>query len=408
MLLSTLLFAALASAAPQILEKLIQPPSTSPFYVPAPGWEMTAPGTVLRVRSAPGNLSSLFNASAAYHILYRTTDSLYNATYAVTTLFVPTSGNGSALLSYQIPYDSADVDASPSYALYGGANSDMMMGLKKGWYVHTTDYEGPTAAFVAGVLSGHATIDSIRAVKAVGLGLASNAKVALWGYSGGALASEWAIELAPSYAPELEIAGAALGGLTPNVTSVLLATTGTLYAGLSFPGTLGLASQHPQALTYLLSQLKTDGPYNRTGFLAARNYTLNEAIVAYNKQNISDYFVNGLTTLMNPILTRVQDYDGIMGRRNTPQVPMFWYSAQGDEVTPIVNTDKLYTRYCEIGYTNVLFQRNTVGGHTTESSNGLGRAMDFLSKTFSGTWSHTGCTRQNVTISNNNVTSLAY
>jgi hypothetical protein len=415
MLVSSLFLAAVATAIPhekrQTLSSqsaVILPPSTSPFYVPSSGWEMTTPGTILRVRNAPGNLSTLFNASAAYHILFRTTDSLYNATYAVTTLFVPQNASGQALLSYQIPYDSADVDASPSYALYGGANSDMVMALKKGWHVHTTDYEGPNASFVAGVMSGHATIDSIRAVKAVGLGLQEDARVALWGYSGGSLAGEWGLELAPSYAPELEIAGAAFGGLTPNATDVLLTTSGTLYAGLNFAGTIGLASQHPEAYAFLISQLKTDGPYNRTGFLAARNYTLNEAIVAYSRQNISEYFVNGMATLQAPILQRVQDYDGIMGRRNTPQVPMFWYQAIGDEVTNITNTEKLYTRYCEISYTNIFFQRNTVGGHTTESSNGLGRAMDFLSKALNGTWSHQGCSRQTVTIANNNVTTLPF
>lgn len=70
-------------------------------------------------------------------------------------------------------------------------------------------------------------MDSIRAILSSGLGLeASCAKYALWGYSGGALASEWAAELQVQYAPELNFAGVALGGLTPNVTSVLLTVNG--------------------------------------------------------------------------------------------------------------------------------------------------------------------------------------
>jgi hypothetical protein len=48
----------------------------------------------------------------------------------------------------------------------------------------------------------------------------------MWGYSGGSLATEWAAELQPTYAPELNFAGAALGGLVPNITSVLKTING--------------------------------------------------------------------------------------------------------------------------------------------------------------------------------------
>ena len=41
----------------------------------------------------------------------------------------------------------------------------------------------------------------------------ASAKVALTGYSGGSIATEWASELAPDYAPELHIVGAAEGGI---------------------------------------------------------------------------------------------------------------------------------------------------------------------------------------------------
>src|SRR6478609_5117157 len=104
------------------------PPSEDPWYTAPEGYENKEPGTVLRLRPAPGNLTRITgNSSATYNILYRTTDSQYKPTWAVTTLFVPKLGanstaatlfSQSALLSYQVPYDSADVDASPSYAVY--------------------------------------------------------------------------------------------------------------------------------------------------------------------------------------------------------------------------------------------------------------------------------------------------
>lgn len=144
------------------------PPSQDPFYTAPIGYELAVPGEILRIRVAPGNLASVIgsNFSSAYNILYRTTNSRYKPSWAVTTLFVPASysSNGTAsrtaLLSYQFPYDSTDVDASPSYRLYIDASywwSDIGQSLGRGWYVSLPDYEGPTASFTAGVQSGHAT-----------------------------------------------------------------------------------------------------------------------------------------------------------------------------------------------------------------------------------------------------------
>ena len=144
------------------------PPSQDPFYTAPAGYESTAPGTILRIRTAPGNLTAVTgNCSASHNIVYRTTNSRYEPAWAVTTLFTPSSNakNGSALLSYQIAYDSADVDASPSYTLYNdtGNSFDISTALSKGWYVNVPDFEGPLASFTLGVQAGHATLDSIRA-----------------------------------------------------------------------------------------------------------------------------------------------------------------------------------------------------------------------------------------------------
>lgn len=212
-------------------------PSEDPWYTAPYEFENEAPGTILRVRPAPGNLTKITgNCSAAYNILYRTTGSAYNPTWAVTTLFVPQNKSATgSLLSYQIPYDTVDVDASPSYAMYTSVDSDVSDSLGKGWFVNVPDYEGPLASFTAGVLSGHATIDSVRSVLSGSsrFGLSANTSYALWGYSGGALASEWAAELQVQYAPELNFSGAALGGLTPNVTSVLYTIYDGIEAGLA-------------------------------------------------------------------------------------------------------------------------------------------------------------------------------
>jgi hypothetical protein len=102
------------------------PPSRDPFYTAPHGFEKKAPGTVLRIRHAPGNITTVVaNASAVYNIVYRTTDSNYKPSFAVTTLFIPlqnnisrTNSSQTSLLSIQLAYNSVWLDASPSLAIY--------------------------------------------------------------------------------------------------------------------------------------------------------------------------------------------------------------------------------------------------------------------------------------------------
>ena len=77
------------------------PPRRDPFYKAPHGYEAAHPGQVLKIRHAPGNLTKAWNASAAYNILYRTTNSDFKPAWAVTRLYVPKMP-GSSLLSYQV------------------------------------------------------------------------------------------------------------------------------------------------------------------------------------------------------------------------------------------------------------------------------------------------------------------
>ena len=385
------------------------PPSKDPFYTAPPNFEAAAPGSVLRVRAAPDVTKILPNCSAAYNILYRTTDSRYKPTWAVTTLYLPlaspingtntmdspgsSSTNstnstsyspGSYLLSYQTPYDSANVDLSPSYTVYGGGLNiyGVPALLGRGWYINVPDYEGPNASFTAGVQSGHATLDSVRAVLNSGFGLSPDVKYAMSGYSGGALASEWAAELQVQYAPELSFVGAALGGLTPNSTSVLLSINGGRSAELIPNGILGLASQFPDVEALLISQLKPTGDYNASTFLGLRTGGA-DYYKTFNNQDISRYFINGLATLSDPVFKRVQNTDGTMGYHGVPQFPLFVYKSTLDEISAIVDTDTLVARYCGVG-ADILYERNVVGSHTAEFVNGNVRQAEWIAAAFEG------------------------
>jgi hypothetical protein len=393
-------------------------PTKDPFYTAPPLFELKRPGEILRIRSAPGNLTSIVsNTSAIYNILYRTTDSHNEPSFAVTTLFIPmlsTNGHcdilneGASLLSYQVEYDTPDLNDSPSFALstlYTTNIPDFEAALGRCWYVNMPDYEGPKASFTAGVQSGYATIDSVRAVLGAGLGLHSHTRSALWGYSGGSIATEYAAELQQKYAPDLTLNGVAVGGLIPNIETTVRTVTGTTTAGLIPLGTIGLSRQYPGLLDYFKRNLKSTGQFNATTYLAAANMSVGEAFEIFAGQNIFSYFSDGIDVLQGELLQEAFQRDGIMGVHGVPRMALFAYQAISDEVSPIQETDALVKRYCDLG-ANILYQRNTVGDHFSEQTNGDARAVEFLISVLEGPRDDTssapklsrGCTIQNVTI----------
>src|SRR6201993_634378 len=90
------------------------------------------------------------------------------------------------------------------------------------------------------------TLDSIRAAfsKKSTLDLADDTKVAMLGYSGGAIATEWAAELAPTYADDVNkrLIGAAMGGLLVHPGHNLHYVEGSLgWAGVMLMAIVGVA-----------------------------------------------------------------------------------------------------------------------------------------------------------------------
>ena len=395
------------------------PPSTDPFYaISAEEYAEKAPGTALRIRRAPGNLTTVVaNSSAAFNILFRSTDAHGKPSYAVTTLFVPKSSrnaSSTSLLSVQIAYNAANVDASPSYALYSmpdtsnlgipSTGGDLATELGKGWYVNLPDHEGPHASFGLGNQVGHATLDSVRAVLSSNL-LPSDVPVAyaMWGYSGGSIASIWAAALQASYAPELNFAGAALGGLVPDLIHAIDNITASPYAGLIPSLLLGSTSQDPEAREYLKSRLIGTGQYNSTAFLATLRYDVTQAFAAFANQDIFKYFVGGRADIDAPILQRIFEKNWYEGRAGHPQMPVFVYKAIQDQFSTVKDTDALVGKWCKAG-ADVLYERNTVGGHIAEITNGGPRALDWLERLFEGKVEVEGCTTMNVTVKLTDIT----
>ncbi|MFI9509677.1 lipase family protein [Nocardia sp. NPDC052566] len=207
------------AAAPAVqAESALPLPTDDPFYRADVPLTDVAPGTVLRTRSVGLAPTGTQLPLQATQVLYRTTGQLGEPAATVATVIRPPSASGPLrIVSYQEAYDALGARCDPSYTVRGGgalavADTPLFAAyLAAGFTVVTSDYEGAERAYGAGRKSGYATLDGIRAALRT-LDAPSSTPIGMSGFSGGSIATEFAAELAPQYAPELNIAGAALGG----------------------------------------------------------------------------------------------------------------------------------------------------------------------------------------------------
>jgi len=213
------------------------------------------PGTVLKTRSVPYHISGLPTLLETTQLLYRSTNQTKNPTVNVTSVIKPRERRDKTkVISYQSAYDSLNQNDEPSYAISGGQPTlagvvpNVELGvfgpfLADGYTVIVPDTEGQRADFAAGPGYGMNTLYSIQAAFNSSA-IDSHARVAMLGYSGGALATEWAAEYARTYAPEVNkrLIGAAMGGVLVHPAHNLHYVEGsTIWAGVMAMALVGIA-----------------------------------------------------------------------------------------------------------------------------------------------------------------------
>lgn len=387
-------------ATDELSQDTVLPPSQDPWYTAPDSFESKQPGDVLRIRSVPKLVSVVENSSAVYHILYRSTDSRGQASWAVTTLFIPSwfyrSQTGkTAVLSYQFAYNTTDFDCSPSFALAGVmAKSEPTLGIRAstclltemlsfGWIINTPDHLGPTAAFGASIQSGHATLDSLRAVhNLLKLRQGPDFRTAIWGYSGGSIATFAAAELHSSYAPDVNIDGAALGGLVDDISADLDKINKSPLAGTLIALLLGITSQYPEARASLESRLVED---TKDEFMSVLHKEVTQALKHFAGKDVYSFFQNGVADLRMPQMQALYNSQAKLSYRGVPTMPIFVYKAIEDQFCPIKLTDATIERLCSAG-AEITYERNTVGGHVSEIENGKPRVFRFLEGIFDGSY----------------------
>ncbi|KAA8643843.1 uncharacterized protein ATNIH1004_010618 [Aspergillus tanneri] len=384
-------------------------PSEDPFYTPKnDSWPQLPAGTILNSRQV--DIASLLpgfsSPSTAFQLLYVTRDVHDRPAHTVTTIIVPPRPNFERIISLQIAYDSPDVDCSPSFGIREGVTGPAAMWsrnqlyyllpfLQQGPVVNVPDYEGSNAAFTVGPQAAYQTLDSIRAALKSGhiTGVNSEAKTVMFGYSGGGHATEWASEFHSSYAPELNIAGAAIGGPPPNITETYLSVNGGNNSALNAWAVLGVMNAYPELEDYIHEHLL---PEHKDTFLRplkrCSGFPEDYPMPGLNLTDISAFFDNHDNFLYD--FKHILDKIGVMGKHGVPKFPLYIYAGTADDIaTPIEDTNSLVESFCKTG-ANVRYHRYWGLGHAGTLAMGMGPVWTWISNVFRGTVLP-GCGRPN-------------
>lgn len=388
------------------------PNTADGFYAPPDGYSETAPGTVLRSRPiAASFFQALPMAVEAWQVLYRTTDSGGAPYSAVTTVLKPRNGDGT-ILSFQNMTDAIAPQCMPSQALQQGqvpwlnlggahpielttmANESPLVAaaLARGWTVSVPDYGGVDNHFLAPKEPGYAILDGIRAIRNFAPAAAPiDSKVLMWGYSGGGIATGWAAQEQPGYAPELDITAAALGAPVGDFEAGIRSADGTPVGGALIPIALMGMRQNSPELAAALDRYLTPAGRQRIddamGACTPQNLLSNIGFEAGRHLTVSLEEV-----LADPVISAAVA-ESELGR-TAPAAPVYVYNSVADEISTIGGADALVAGYCDSGVP-VTYRREQLplplSGHTLEWALGAPGALAWLEQRAAANGTPTGC-----------------
>ncbi|GAB4589749.1 lipase family protein [Nocardia sp. IFM 10818] len=368
------------------------PPSRDPFFRAPRGFNLQAPGTILRSRPVELALLGVVPQQVtAWQLLYRSSDLHGRPEVAVTTVLLPKGAAPDAerpLLAFQSAQDAVTDRCAPSYALQRGALApgsitqlEWMLvagALRRGWAVTIADHEGPDGNFGAAREPGYRTLDGVRAaLRFAPLGLRSETKVAVWGYSGGGMASSWAIEMAPEYAPELHIVGAVLGAPVGDPRNVFLRLNGSMYAGFPAIVIAALHRVYP-ALAEVVARDFT--PEGRRILERVQSLGPIAALPLLIGRRMEDYLRRPLEEVL-PDLEPM--FDDMRLGNSTPVCPVLVVQPMNDQIIHVTGIDGQVQRYRE-GGAAVWYVRDRLSEHFSLLPLSTPLSLDWLADRLAG------------------------
>ncbi|WP_308405518.1 lipase family protein [Streptomyces tardus] len=354
-----------------------------PFYEP-PVELPTTNGELIRSEPSTYYLDPLkaIKVDADVHrLMYRTTDGNGEGIAVTGTVITPRKawkGDGERpLISYAAGTQGIGDHCAPSRQLSNGTEYEgiFIKGLiARGYAVVMTDYEGLGTpgdhTYINREVSGNAVLDVVRAAQSLPeANLPANGPVAITGYSQGGGAAAAAAELAPEYAPELDIKGAAVGAVPSELSTVAENLDRGLYSAFLGYAIVGLAAGH---------DIDTDEYLNDKGrdyLTKVKQACTIEAVATLGLRDSRKLTANGepiTEYLKEPQWKAIVDEQKIGERK--PEVPVLINHSRLDDVIPFKLGKELKADWCAKGAT-VEFKPNLGPTH-------IGGAIASFPRTF--------------------------
>jgi hypothetical protein len=366
------------------------------------------PGDLLACRQV--QLSGVSNPPGykAWKVRYVSTDAK-GAKVAVTgTVAVPTDAWTKGGSRPTVAFNPGTLGSGPQCAFskqLAGQYQDMYEGdniatfLKAGDAIAATDGLGYTKGkvhpYVNGADAGHALLDAVRTSRQIpGGSLQADGKVGISGYSEGGAASLWGAQLAKSYAPELNVVGAAAGGVPGDLRITAKQLNGSLFAGFLADALVGLNAQYPEMP---FNELLND--QGRQAVKNAESNCLMGTLAVFLGAKVEDYTTQKLTldqlyAVQGPggvtwgdIVDRQKLGTGIgpAGSGATYEIgfPVFQYRGWLEEIIPHETEDGTHDAYCKAGI-NTTWKNTYSSEHLSTDWAAAQDVTSFLNDRFAG------------------------
>lgn len=341
-----------------------------------------APGDLVRTEPAAlalrvPNTTGGFPADAT-RIMYRTADA-NGAPIAVTGTYfdpqTPWTGAGERpLVSLAVGTHGQGDQCAPSKLFGQPINVDEHLApmveyeilavnnlLLRGIAVVVTDYEGlgtdGVHTYVNRAAEAHAVLDAVRAAQALpDTAITPDGPVGFWGYSQGGGAAAAAAELAPQYAPELDVRGTYAGAPPADLVATLREIDGSSLTGAIGYAINSLVQAYPELRDSLEAEVNDRG---RDMLTRVADQCIAESAAAFGFQRTSDYTRTGES--LSVVLDRMPVAKDLLDRqrigRLTPSAPVLVQSGVHDDVVPYGQAAQLARDWCARGAT-IQFSEN--------------------------------------------------
>lgn len=341
------------------------------FYTPPDPLPTGAPGDLIRsepsrlVLEPSGQLGAIM--AAGTRIMYRSTGARGNPNAVTGTYFEPYNdwpGEGPRPLLVYGPGTQGQGDqCAPSRQFNQGIHWRPYLDLAfnyeelfvatmvaRGFAIVMTDYEGLGTpglhTYVSRVAQGNAMLDAARAAKKLpDTSLEPDGPVALWGYSQGGGAAAAAAELAPSYAPELQVVGTYAGAPPADLKELFPYADGSALIGAVGYALNSVITSYPEHEAAIRATLTTRG---EDLLFKVQDQCVAETLAKFMFRHLQPYFNQDINQLVNQ-----EPFRGIFDEqrigRLKPIAPVLILINRYDPLVPWTGANQLGRDWCAHG-----------------------------------------------------------